>query len=792
MPENPERLDLLKKLCRGGSAFLRELATDQLKEMLKPLTGHALNSIITTAGGAAMIAGMPLWPVALALAAGGVGLMVMKGRKPANRSDEQLQQITAMIQSLPTSVPTLDELRQQMRQLDLSTNHLEEEVEALKALLELRSDRLLKEIYEQREQLRKYFAHLDDRLDLFDAKLNQILDIMAHGPHFMPLEKTQNRYLYTTARVALFGRETEQKELQNFLADARPVAWLILSGPGGMGKSRLAYELCQQAQTQGWIAGRVDQTKNTENWDDWQPQKNTLLFLDYAEARMNILGPTLQRLCDRCNGPKIRLLLVVRQIDSGWMNLFMGDESCQEKMENCRFKELELPPLTDEALWHIVTAIVNSRRQEEQQPGVAPDGNTFTVNGKNYTREQILAELNTIDPEKRPLFAAMAADAIMDGKMSRQWNQEELLKHILHHEKQLWKKCGKVTPEDEIKYQNLMALSTLCRGFRRYDEMGQKLDTKLSPWVADQLPATGHWQHIVSMMGQQTDEETLSFLEPDLLGEFFVLEQLRQINSERIRKAFFLTALLNSPAETALTAAMIQRDYPAHPIATFLHEIMPSPSCDAEETMAWATYILLLSCSLPPEQCNAHYYAIYNLVTTKFPDHPAINLVLSIGAFNLIFTWIDADNVEKAESIFKQLESVAAKFPDHSEINLALARSASNLILDWRNAGKAEKAKPIYDRLTKLCSYWLKQEKMDFMEPWMRGFVNIMQIEDYPHPKDKLEIVREFQALSEEEWTHKKIWSVIMIWMKNGRSHKNDNGTEFFNVRYSALIRRAD
>ena len=59
--------------------------------------------------------------------------------------------------------------------------------------------------------------------------------------------------------------------------------------------------------------------------------------------------------------------------------------------------------------------------------------------------EALLDRLREIDPLRRPLFAILAADALIAGRNVREWDRERLMRDVLARERERWAKMG-VTP----------------------------------------------------------------------------------------------------------------------------------------------------------------------------------------------------------------------------------------------------------------------------------------------------------------------------------------------------------
>ena len=128
--------------------------------------------------------------------------------------------------------------------------------------------------------------------------------------------------------IAMVGRVVDLQRLHTWLNSPQPVAVRLLTGRAGSGKTRLAIELCEQAEMAGWAAGfahhdPLRQFCKLHDPAEWQWQADTIIVIDYAAA----LAPLLRRcfealarhstaLCDH----KLRILLLERyaERDVGW------------------------------------------------------------------------------------------------------------------------------------------------------------------------------------------------------------------------------------------------------------------------------------------------------------------------------------------------------------------------------------------------------------------------------------------------------------------------------------------
>lgn len=88
--------------------------------------------------------------------------------------------------------------------------------------------------------------------------------------------------------VPLIGRETELKNLQEWLDSAPEVGVRCYTGTGGRGKTRLGLALCEQAlSSQAWQVGYADKgdiahLHSTNAWRSLRWAQHTLVVIDYA------------------------------------------------------------------------------------------------------------------------------------------------------------------------------------------------------------------------------------------------------------------------------------------------------------------------------------------------------------------------------------------------------------------------------------------------------------------------------------------------------------------------------
>jgi hypothetical protein len=154
-----------------------------------------------------------------------------------------------------------------------------------------------------------------------------------------------------TEAVGFRGRSAERQALLEWLArDSADPPVLVLTGPGGQGKSRLSRWLIEAARAQGFVAGQIapgaegEQPGGLPDLDGFaRVGRPVLAVVDYAESRPALVR-RLIGLSQEAGG-RVRLLLLARSA-GGWKTDPMGaSEQVHEILIGA--PEMKLGPLDD-------------------------------------------------------------------------------------------------------------------------------------------------------------------------------------------------------------------------------------------------------------------------------------------------------------------------------------------------------------------------------------------------------------------------------------------------------------
>jgi hypothetical protein len=226
--------------------------------------------------------------------------------------------------------------------------------------------------------------------------------------------------------VGFLRREAELEALHAWLEDQVRVSAMLVHGPGGAGKTRLALELIKQWNERGWDAGFLD-----ARIEDLDPLLRgvapTLIAVDYAEAHTGQLVDFLRRAAQSSSTdrrPKIRVLMLARGADDWWQNLGETDGDVKDMLDagarTMRLRELAGPEDRSEVWRQTLKSLAEhlNRDVPDERASPIPLDDRFAL----------------------PLYMQMAAlDLLLrEAEAQDATSQLQLLDRILGHEWRYW------------------------------------------------------------------------------------------------------------------------------------------------------------------------------------------------------------------------------------------------------------------------------------------------------------------------------------------------------------------
>lgn len=232
--------------------------------------------------------------------------------------------------------------------------------------------------------------------------------------------------MFDSEYIPFSGREDSLECLKQFCKAEEQLLWWAVTGPGGIGKSRLVFEFCKSMSKEGWNIQRFEASpsrgsnvRSLEELSGWTPEATkTIIVLDDVQAYMAPVCDWLVQMGRIHRSEELRILLLERDgknlADASWM----GSNFRGKHLENWCYNEqfLHLKPLTDEQIMAVMS-------------------NYAKAAGKSLNAELLLKTLEKVDPVlKRPLYAVAIADARCQGKDPTNWDRGKILDTLLERE----------------------------------------------------------------------------------------------------------------------------------------------------------------------------------------------------------------------------------------------------------------------------------------------------------------------------------------------------------------------
>jgi hypothetical protein len=316
--------------------------------------------------------------------------------------------------------------------------------------------------------------------------------------------------------VPFHRREKELSDLQDWCRDPSPVKVRLYTGPGGMGKTRLALEAALKMRDEGWWTGFVTNEGVQTPERTWRalarPEGKLLLIVDYAETNRPFLIPVLREMYRLDRGP-VRLLLLARAALDWWEQLKSEREGVGELVSGPATTRYSLQPLADSVEARADSYGVAARAFSEHLKRPLPEGHPDDLDARHFERV-LLLHMNALIDVEGDHEKAMGEDGILD--------------RILSRERQFWlSRAGDhgIEPKIVPGIGRALAAITLGGGVQGEAEAIEVL--RGLRFFEKEPPAT--LTNVARLLNQcYPGERWIEPIQPDLLGEHLVQRELEQ------------------------------------------------------------------------------------------------------------------------------------------------------------------------------------------------------------------------------------------------------------------------
>ncbi len=316
--------------------------------------------------------------------------------------------------------------------------------------------------------------------------------ILAPGTEDLPKLASPANLLNARHQVVPFhGRMELLAELRGWCEGDERVRALLIHAEGGMGKTRLAIELCKQMGAAGWRTGFLRENKKLD--DLLESHRPVLAVLDYAESRPD-LREVLAGVAGRRGKKAVRLLLVSRNADAWWTEVLRSNAAIKNMLsEEEPLALTSVTPDRETVFREAVTAFA----------GKAYEGPLPSLEHPRYERVLYIHAAALATAQERPVHV----DALM----------EDTLDHEEHFWREQLRDRGRAGERKALNKLRLAVAELTLKGGARDKAEAEHMvgDEDLATLLRDLYPG-------------RAGQRYLGGLEPDLLGEAMVWRALSQ------------------------------------------------------------------------------------------------------------------------------------------------------------------------------------------------------------------------------------------------------------------------
>ena len=412
------------------------------------------------------------------------------------------------------------------------TEYLDGYLEILNSFLDRNEDPALRQMAGEIEgDLRAAIREAEEKLHNHIDYRGSFAERLDHLPQ---RRSRKLKYHYRNPDIGFFGRTEELKYLDQFLEEPDEVLYTVITGPGGIGKSKLLYHYVRMNQNDpDWRMVELSEAVLQEfawNYTDFAYEKDLFLVVDYVGRCPDTLGQLMDRMLNGDRPGKVRLVLLERPnpqrgvLPDWYRRMLEGRSELEEYLYRDTFYELK--QMERESLM----ALMDNIAQQE--------GRRLTERDREEIYRQVCSFVQG-DTCGSPLYAILTTDALLHGIPLNTLDTGKLMKYVLERDETYWRDviCG---GDEELydSFKELLVYATATGGWD-FSPLGEPLAAE-----ADCLRKIGNkgnsavWQRFSQLTEENgKGEPVLRALEPDLIGEYFVLSfLLNQRSGDRYRQ----------------------------------------------------------------------------------------------------------------------------------------------------------------------------------------------------------------------------------------------------------------
>lgn len=364
----------------------------------------------------------------------------------------------------------------------------------------------------------------------FETAINQLKPVTA--------STSPNPMHYLNQDLGFYGREEECHWIDKFCQTNEQAQYMVVYGIGGVGKSKFMYEYIKQCNDPEWHMCFVTDNIITSllSYPEYNYSKNLLLVFDYASRNSEIIGKWLSKLSTtNTTSNKVRIVLIERQGHVKdfipWLEKFYGNSTQRRFLKQIEFDFLELKQLEKSDLSKLIGDYV-SKNYPNKQLG------TNDVDGIiQYASDG----LGLVERCQSPLIVLLVSDAYVSGQNYRKWNLALIVQNYVEKLKENW--LTALCDNDLVLHKSLikvLVLATAIDGFNINKDVPKLYISDISRLTEN--------QYLRDILENSTgfSNEIVHAIEPDIIGEYFVLNYLDKLATYKLKQEF-IESFYSSP-----------------------------------------------------------------------------------------------------------------------------------------------------------------------------------------------------------------------------------------------------
>ena len=496
--------------------------------------------------------------------------------------------------------------------------------------------------------------------------------------------------------VPFVGRDGELTRLISWCAADQAGRTRLVTGGGGVGKTRVALQLAKMLADQGWRcvwvgdgeeAGAVRAVRGVE-------QGRVLLIVDYAETRQG-LG-TMLRQAATDEGQALRVLLLARHAGDWWQRLKAGEPVVRAMIRDA-------DRLIEELSATAQTGLTDLEVAREAMPFFAAKLDLHSASPERVVLTGDPPVVRILDLHAGALIAVLETSEMPD-RAELRIDLTTALEDLLSHEKRYWfgraEELGLLNgPQGLTSEQLSQIVATACLLGASSQDDAMKMLSRVP--LVNPTPKVANW--LRDLYPPDSGQGWLGSLHPDRLAELHVTQELDE--SPELADGC-LTNLDNRQASQALV--FLARASGENPIARqlLLPLLYKFPAIIAEVQGGQETMIAIANTIPSPSIVlgEAHTALVARIVEAQLPG--TVNRGGWLHSYGILLSSLGKREqalavAEEAITIYRNL---SLSHPETSLPDLAfLLNSQSDLL---RILGQREKALTAAEEAVSICRRW--------------------------------------------------------------------------------------